>query len=81
MKLFRTFTMVEVVIGIEMKELQKEMADALYWLRTLTTEVTCLHLFESVAEVEALSTERLNAWRIKMMMMDRIMTEDSKRKT
>ena len=80
MKHFRTFTKVEVLTGIEMKELQKEMADALYWLRTLTTEVTSLHLFESVAEVEAPSTEQLNARRVKMMM-DRIMTKDSKRKT
>lgn len=78
MKLFLTTTEVVVLTGIEMNELQNEMAEALYWFRTLTIEVTSSHLFESVAEVEALSTEQLNARRVKVVK-DRMMTKGSKR--
>ena len=41
----RTFVEVTVLIGIEMNELQKEVAEASYWLRMLMMTVTALHSF------------------------------------
>lgn len=71
-------TQVVVLTGIEMNELQNEMAEDLYWLRTLTIDVTSLHLFESAAADEAQSNKQLSARRIEMMM-DGIITNYSKR--
>lgn len=59
---------VTVFTGTEMKELQNDVAEALYWLRTLIMTVTALHsstflILRSFSGAGALNAEPLNAKR------------------
>ena len=58
----RTFVEVTVLIGIELNELQNEVAEALYWLRMPMMTVTALHsstlpISRSFPGFDALSAE------------------------
>ena len=64
----RAVAEVTVFTGTEMKELQNDVAEALYWLRTLIMTVTALHsstflILRSFSGAGALNAEPLNAKR------------------
>ncbi len=68
-----------------MKELQKDVAEALYWLRTLIMTVTALHsstslISRSLFEAEALNAELLSAKKRDRLVKDLMVSiEDSER--